>query len=241
MKSAAHDFPARARSALNNPDPARAQCRAREPASSTGASPWSKRSPSSRRCVARPARSRSTRSGTSTTTWSASMRRVLAHGGHVHWACTPAEARAIVLDICHAAGAKRITKGKSMGGRGDRAERRAGGRGLRGDRDRSRRVPSSSSRTSRRATSSCRAIHKTKDQISDLFHAHHAKYGLTERQTEAAALVGEARAGAAREVPERGGRDYRRELPRRRDRVERHRHQRGQRRPHQHACPACTS
>ena len=37
------------------------------------------------------------------------------------------------------------------------------------------------------------AIHKTKDQISDLFHAHHAKYGLTERQTEAAALVGEAR------------------------------------------------
>ena len=33
-----------------------------------------------------------------------------------------------------------------------------------------------------------------KDQISDLFHAHHAKYGLTERQTEPTALVGEARA-----------------------------------------------
>ena len=85
------------------------------------------------------------------------------------------------------------------------------------------------------------AIHKTKDQISDLFHAHHKKYGLTERQTEAAALVGEARAvlrekfqsadvgitGANFLVAETG--------------IERHRHQRGQRRPHQHAAPGCTS
>jgi L-lactate dehydrogenase complex protein LldF len=34
--------------------------------------------------------------------------------GHVHWAETAADARRIVLDICRAAGAKTVTKGKSM-------------------------------------------------------------------------------------------------------------------------------
>ncbi len=35
-------------------------------------------------------------------------------GGHVHWAETPEDARAAVLDICRKAGAKLVTKGKSM-------------------------------------------------------------------------------------------------------------------------------
>ena len=39
---------------------------------------------------------------------------VTAAGGHVHWAADAAEARAIILDICRKAEAKRITKGKSM-------------------------------------------------------------------------------------------------------------------------------
>jgi len=38
----------------------------------------------------------------------------LAQGGHVHWARDTAEARDIVLEICRAAGAKTVTKGKSM-------------------------------------------------------------------------------------------------------------------------------
>ncbi|MBT3070624.1 iron-sulfur cluster-binding protein [Rhodomicrobium sp. Az07] len=41
-------------------------------------------------------------------------RRVLASGGHVHWASDAAEARDIVLSICREAGAKTVTKGKSM-------------------------------------------------------------------------------------------------------------------------------
>ena len=53
---------------------------------------------------------------------------------------------------------------------------------------------SSSSRTSRRATSSPPRSTRPRTQIADLFHAHHAKYGFTERRTEATALVGEARA-----------------------------------------------
>jgi L-lactate dehydrogenase complex protein LldF len=35
-------------------------------------------------------------------------------GGHVHWAQTAEDARNIVLDICRKAGAKTVTKGKSM-------------------------------------------------------------------------------------------------------------------------------
>lgn len=41
-------------------------------------------------------------------------RRVTEAGGHVHWARTPEEARAIVLGICQRLGARSVTKGKSM-------------------------------------------------------------------------------------------------------------------------------
>ena len=40
--------------------------------------------------------------------------KVVAGGGHVHFARTAEEANALVLDICRAAGAKTVTKGKSM-------------------------------------------------------------------------------------------------------------------------------
>ncbi len=41
-------------------------------------------------------------------------RRVLACGGHVHFAATAADARAIILDVCRALDARTVTKGKSM-------------------------------------------------------------------------------------------------------------------------------
>ena len=40
--------------------------------------------------------------------------KVEASGGQVHWARTPEEACAAVLQICRSAGAKTVTKGKSM-------------------------------------------------------------------------------------------------------------------------------
>lgn len=40
--------------------------------------------------------------------------RVVAQGGHVHWAKTAGDAQKAVLDICRKAGAKTVTKGKSM-------------------------------------------------------------------------------------------------------------------------------
>jgi L-lactate dehydrogenase complex protein LldF len=39
---------------------------------------------------------------------------VTANGGHVHWCSTADDARAAVLDICRKAGARTVTKGKSM-------------------------------------------------------------------------------------------------------------------------------
>jgi L-lactate dehydrogenase complex protein LldF len=40
--------------------------------------------------------------------------KVVEAGGKVHWALTAEDARAIILDICRAAGARTVTKGKSM-------------------------------------------------------------------------------------------------------------------------------
>ncbi|HVJ55512.1 MAG TPA: LutB/LldF family L-lactate oxidation iron-sulfur protein [Aliidongia sp.] len=40
--------------------------------------------------------------------------KVIANGGHVHWARTPEEARQIILDLCRTVDAKTVTKGKSM-------------------------------------------------------------------------------------------------------------------------------
>ena len=40
--------------------------------------------------------------------------KVEAAGGHVHWCATAQDARETVLRICHEAGAKTVTKGKSM-------------------------------------------------------------------------------------------------------------------------------
>src|SRR5215208_948941 len=40
--------------------------------------------------------------------------KVVEAGGKVHWALTAEDARAIILDICRKAGARTVTKGKSM-------------------------------------------------------------------------------------------------------------------------------
>ena len=191
MKSAAHDFPARARSALNNPDLARALARAR-----TGfidrrlAVVETLPEFQALRRVAREIKEHTLQHLDHYL--ERFEARVREHGGHVHWAGTPAEARAIVLDICRAAGAKRVTKGKSMVaeeiGLNDALE----GAGFEViETDLGEYIIQLANEPPSHII--VPAIHKTKDQISDLFHTHHAKHGFTERRTEATALVGEAR------------------------------------------------
>ena len=41
-------------------------------------------------------------------------KRVVEHGGHVHYAVSGEDARRIILDICRKLGARTVTKGKSM-------------------------------------------------------------------------------------------------------------------------------
>jgi len=119
-------------------------------------------------------------------------KKVTDAGGHVHWASTTDEARKIIIDICRQAGAKRVTKGKSMVGEEmaiNEALETAGFEPVETD------LGEYIIQLAKEPPSHiiAPAVHKTKDQITDLFHAHHRKYGLTDRVTEVAAIVNEAR------------------------------------------------
>ena len=118
--------------------------------------------------------------------------RVMAHGGHVHWARSPAEARAIVVDLCRRAKARRITKGKSMVGEEiavNEALEAAGFEVVETD------LGEYIIQLAKEPPSHiiAPAVHKTRDQITELFHDHHRKYGREERVTEIPDIVNEAR------------------------------------------------
>ena len=185
MKSAAHDFPARARAALRNPELARTGFIDRRLAA-VGSLPEYE----SMRRTAREIKEHTLHH--LDYYLERFEQRVQEHGGHVHWASTPAEACAIVIDICRAADAKQVTKGKSMVAEEialNDALEAAGFEPI--ETDLGEYIIQLADEPPSHIIAP--AIHKTKDQISDLFHTHHAKYGLNERQTEPTALVNEAR------------------------------------------------
>ena len=114
-------------------------------------------------------------------------------GGVVHWCVTPKDARQTVLDICRAHDAKTVTKSKSMIGEeialnpflesndiepietdlGEYIVQLAG------------EYPSHIIAP---------AVHKTKDQVADLFYERHKDQGASKRLEEVDELVDEARA-----------------------------------------------
>ena len=117
---------------------------------------------------------------------------VEAQGGHVHWCSTPEEACTTVVLILRDSGARTVTKGKSMAGEEiglnealadatiDRLETDLGEYIIQlADEPPSHIIAP--------------AIHKTKDQITELFHEHHQKHGKTEPVTDVGAIVNEAR------------------------------------------------
>ncbi|MDX1512409.1 MAG: LutB/LldF family L-lactate oxidation iron-sulfur protein [Gammaproteobacteria bacterium] len=119
-------------------------------------------------------------------------RQVRAVGGHVHWASTTEEARAIVIDICKKAGARRVTKGKSMVGEEMGINEALEASGFEAvETDLGEYIIQLADEPPSHIIAP--AVHKTKDQITDLFHQHHKKYGLTGRVTEVPAIVNEAR------------------------------------------------
>lgn len=118
--------------------------------------------------------------------------QVTGSGGQVHWARTPAEARHIVVDLCKQVNAKIVTKGKSMVGEEidlNTALERAGMEAVETD------LGEYIIQLAHESPSHiiAPAIHKTRGQIAELFHEHHAQYGLTEPLDTVASIVDEAR------------------------------------------------
>lgn len=117
--------------------------------------------------------------------------KVQANGGQVHWASTASDASNIIVDICKSHAARTVTKGKSMVGEEadlNGALSAAGIEPVETD------LGEYIIQLAKEAPSHiiAPAIHKTREQVSDLFHEHHAQYGLNERLIDRAALVNEA-------------------------------------------------
>ena len=119
-------------------------------------------------------------------------KQVQENGGQVHWASDPADAQRIVLDICKAADARLVAKGKSMVSEEAGINEALEAEGLDViETDLGEYIIQLADEPPSHIIAP--AIHKTKEQVSDLFHEHHQQYGLYEKIDNRSALVGEAR------------------------------------------------
>jgi len=118
--------------------------------------------------------------------------RVIESGGQVHWAATPEAAREIVIGICRDAEAKSIIRGKSMIGEeiGINDALEAAGFEVT-ETDLGEYILQLAKEPPSHIVAP--AIHKTKDEISDLFFDRHRDLGYDQRLTERSELVAEAR------------------------------------------------
>jgi L-lactate dehydrogenase complex protein LldF len=115
-----------------------------------------------------------------------------AAGGQVHWCPTAEDARRVILEVCRDAGARTVTKGKSMVAEELRLNEHLERHGITPvETDLGEYIVQLAEEPPSHIIAP--AVHKTREQVSDLFHAHHVQYGKTERQTEPEALIGEAR------------------------------------------------
>jgi len=114
------------------------------------------------------------------------------HGGHVHWASTPEGAARIVVELCRDADAKLVAKGKSMVGEEADLNGALEAAGIEPiETDLGEYIIQLAGEGPSHIIAP--AIHKTKEQVSELFHSHHGRYGLHERLVDRKALVDEAR------------------------------------------------
>lgn len=117
---------------------------------------------------------------------------VIAAGGQVHWARDSAEACRIILDLCRQAEARSVIKGKSMVSEEIGLNDALIADGLEViESDLGEYILQLAGEPPSHIIAP--AIHKTKDQISDLFLKHHGKLGYRQRLTEVPELVNEAR------------------------------------------------
>jgi len=119
-------------------------------------------------------------------------RNCTAAGGHVHWCPTADDARAVILELCRKADARSVTKGKSMIAEEIHLNGFLERQGIEVvETDLGEYIVQLAEEPPSHIIGP--AVHKTKDQVSDLFLKHHRKYGKTERQTEPAKMIAEAR------------------------------------------------
>ncbi len=117
---------------------------------------------------------------------------VTKNGGQVHWAVDGEQACDLIVGICKQAGAKTVTKGKSMIGEEAGLNIALQAAGLRAvETDLGEYIIQLADEPPSHIIAP--AVHKTKEQVSDLFYEHHKQYGQEERITDRAQLVGEAR------------------------------------------------
>ena len=119
--------------------------------------------------------------------------QVFASGGMVHWCEDAKEARDIILKLCQSVNAKMVTKGKSMVAEEIGLNPFLEANNIRPvETDLGEYIIQLADEPPSHIIGP--ALHKTKDQVSDLFHAHHPALGFADRLSEGEALVGEARA-----------------------------------------------
>ncbi len=117
---------------------------------------------------------------------------VTRQGGHVHWAEDATEACRIVREICARAGAKTVTKGKSMVSEeiGLNAALEADGLEVI-ETDAGEYIVQLAKEEPSHIVMP--TIHKTMDEIADLFQEHHRAKGFPERTCDAVDLIGQVR------------------------------------------------
>ena len=118
--------------------------------------------------------------------------QVTRRGGHVHWASTAQDAQRIILGICRDANARIITKGKSMVSEeiGLNAALEAAGHEVI-ETDLGEYIIQLAKEPPSHIVAP--AVHKTREQVADLFDKHHRPLGYTKHLTEVSEMVDEAR------------------------------------------------
>lgn len=120
-------------------------------------------------------------------------KKVVEAGGHVHWASTAEDARNIVLGICKDAGAKRVTKGKSMVAEEIALNAALEGAGMEvAETDLGEYIIQL--RHEGPSHIIAPAVHLNRDQVEADFRRHHKNLPEGRSLTEPAELVSEARA-----------------------------------------------
>ena len=150
--------------------------------------------------------------------------KVRSAGGEVHYAETAEEARDVILSICQRAGAKTVTKGKSMVAEEIGLNEHLEANGIEPvETDLGEYIIQLRHEPPSHIIAP--AVHLTKDQVEADFRRVHTDLPADRDLSEPQALLSEARGSAPPALPRRRRRHHRREFPGRRDRHVGDRHQ----------------